>query len=122
MMATEFKKRASQNGKIIEKKASKHFNNLKLIFKLIDAELNGIPAEIKSCQEFITDKSRKNGLRHGRFRLHKHQHDELIRLNGVYLFIVHNDRIIKRMAVIPAKDVRFRQTVDWRSIFNNKEG
>jgi len=119
MTSTYFKRKAKQNGKNMEAKAAEYFKGLKLIFNIIDAELNGVPTEIKSCQEFITDRSRKNAKRYGRFRLHEYQHNELLKQNGVYLFIVHNRQRIKRMAIIPAKDVKFRQTLDWRTIFKN---
>lgn len=63
---------------------------------IVDAELDGHPLEIKSCQEYIGDSSHNNGRRSGRFQLNEEQHQYLVENDGIYAFVVHCDGEIKR--------------------------
>ena len=62
---------------------------------IVDAHLNDRPLEIKSCQMIITDKSHSNQTRQGRFVFNEEQHRHLVRNNGIYALIVHDDAQIK---------------------------
>lgn len=76
---------------------------------------NGIRIDIISCQE----KTNSNGKeRCGRFNLNQLQYNELKSLNGYYLFLVKNDKLIVAGKVLSPNDFKFQKMKRWIDIIN----
>jgi len=85
---------ASRNGEKIEEIARALIPGIHFLHGLFDAEFEGTPLEIKSCQAVITDHSHPNTRkRSGRFLFNRQQHDTLQEAGGEYLFVVHEGGI-----------------------------
>lgn len=55
----------------------------------------GSPVEIKTCQAEITDRSRADGVRPGRWLLQEPAHEELREIGGIYLLaVLDEDRVL----------------------------
>lgn len=108
----ESNKKAVNNGLAIEKQISGMLHT-RLTGDLIDLYLQGIPYEIKSCQERIKGRS-------GRFWLRPDQHNTLLELGGYYIFVVHNNLVMKKIKIVPAWRVAERLsrsvTKCWRAV------
>ena len=73
--------------------------------------------EVKSCQHTATDNSHTTRLRSGRFTLDQYQHRELLRKDGVYLFIVNFNNICSQLRFIHAKQLKFQTQYSWKKLF-----
>ena len=60
---------------------------------LVDLLIDGVPVEIKSCQDRIRDTSNAGGSRTGRFCFKDVQHQALIENGGEYIFLVHKQGV-----------------------------
>jgi hypothetical protein len=87
---------ASRNGRTIESTICDYLGIKHNYNDIVDAELDGHPLEIKSCQEWIGDSSHTNCRRSGRFQFNEEQHRYLVENNGIYAFVVQVDGEIKR--------------------------
>jgi hypothetical protein len=96
---------ASRNGRTIESTICDYLGITHNCNDIVDAELDGHPLEIKSCQEYIGDSSHNNGRRSGRFQLNEEQHQYLVENDGIYAFVVHCDGEIKRTCIKKASSI-----------------
>jgi len=96
---------ACRNGHEIESRVCEYLGIEHNPNAIVDAELDGHPLEIKSCQEYIGDSSHNNGRRSGRFQLNEEQHQYLVENDGIYAFVVHCDGEIKRTCLKRASAV-----------------
>lgn len=98
------------------------FNDVQYVNELIDFYADdGIPIEVKTCQEWINRVDDIGELRHGRFTFVKEQHEYLLCQDGYYLFIVRNGDMIVRSRLLKADDVfawmsNFRRQMTWRCL------
>jgi len=58
----------------------------------IDTQIAGIPTEVKSCMEYIVDRSCSRRRRHGRVVFREDQHQALKDCCGRYLIVVCRER------------------------------
>lgn len=92
------------------------FSNCERVNDLLDFYLdNGIPIEIKTCQEWINRCDRPS-LRHGRFKLEKDQHEVLLVKKGYYLFLVKSGDFIVKGKLVMAEDITFFKQVTWHGL------
>ncbi len=89
---------------------------------IIDLCVNGKYIEVKSCSEYVCDKTHRNNRRRGRFILTKSQHNYLVKKNGLYLFIVRidNHRCIFKFVKARELDISFkseRTSICWKKLF-----
>ena len=115
----ESNKRAKENGRKAEELADELLADLLIVNKLLDGILDGRPIEIKSCQEFVKNQGR---WRHGRFQLLKKQHEELLKRDGLYLFIVFRENKEHYLLFLPARLVKYPSDKDayvitWTKLF-----
>ncbi|RLI80394.1 hypothetical protein DRP05_01050 [Archaeoglobales archaeon] len=115
----ERNEKAYNNGKKGEQIALRDFDEIIFVDRLVDAELNGKPLEIKACQEW---QSNGKGRCRGRFVLDKEQHDYLIKNHGYYLFIVFKEDGSNISKLVKAVDVEFKRKISWLSIFHAPQG
>lgn len=114
--------RASRNGEAIEEYVRRLLPDIHFLDGLFDAELDGTPLEVKSCQMTVTDNSHKNTRkRSGRFLFVSTQHNALQKAGGEYLFIVHEEgtpKISFRAAAekLGLPDFSGCKSVAWRSV------
>lgn len=102
------------------------FGNVDYVNGLIDFyDENGIPIEVKTCQEFIRrcDDDGATDNRLGRFTLERDQHELLLTQDGYYLFLVRNGDMLVCAKVMKASDVfawmsNFKRQVTWRFLFD----
>jgi len=113
---------ASRNGEAIEEIARPLIPGIHFLHGLFDAEFEGAPLEIKSCQAVITDHSHANTRkRSGRFLFNRQQHDALQEAGGECLFVVHEAGIPKISFRTAAEQVELSEfsgskCVAWRSV------
>jgi hypothetical protein len=120
-----FRAQAAQNGQQAEEYVYKKFPNLEKINELIDAQFKNQEVEIKSCQQTITDNSHKSGTRTGRFLLNGEQHEQLLKNNGIYCFIVlkpgKNKMRVSKCFYVEAKAIKFNikglKTIPWNTLY-----
>jgi len=96
--------------------------DIEVISSIIDLCVDGKFVEVKSCSEYVRDRSHKNNRRRGRFIISKSQHDFLVKNNGSYLFIVRLDRggCFFRFVKASKLDIVFkseRTSICWKKIF-----
>lgn len=121
-MTTESQTAASQNGCTMEGIIKQLYPGAKLEYTgLIDATINGVRVEIKSCQEHVRDSNNSGGTRSGRFVFNEEQHQALIENNGEYIFLVHNAGNPFLFFRVPARNVPLSEftgikSVCWKSI------
>ena len=90
---------------------------IEYINDLIDYYVNGeIPVEVKSCQEFIDDRTCSRKRRHGRFTLDKKQHEFLVKHDGYYLFIVHCTDATKLLKFVKARNLEYHDKITWSAL------
>lgn len=120
MKENNYRKKASLNGQYFENAMYNYlsilYGRVKYINKEIDLFVNGKYIEIKSCQEWQTDNSANGKRRHGRFVLDKKQHVELLKNEGYYLFVVHNEKKIIFVKMLPAAAIDFKRLITWTTI------
>ena len=87
---SEHNARSVRNGIIGENYAEIHYQTTVCQNALIDAEYNGRPLEVKTCQVWIYDACNARKRRRGRFYLRQDQHRALISKNGLYAFVLLN--------------------------------
>ena len=97
---------ASRNGRTIETTICDYLGITHNCNDIVDAELDGHPFEIKSCQEYIGDSSHNNCRRSGRFQLNEEQHRYLVENDGIYAFVVQSGGEIKRTCLRKAELVQ----------------
>jgi len=100
----------------------KQMNDINHLNLLIDLKVNNKYFEIKSCQEYIEDKSFKNKKRHGRFFFYKEQHEFLVKNDGYYIFIVtlQNDKKLMKIVkaiLVPKHKKNDKWCITWTKIF-----
>ncbi len=79
--------------------------------------------EVKSCQEWTSNGDART---RGRFVFYRHQHRELLKRNGSYIFIIHRrDRKIGQMTISARRmgeafslDARPQTKISWLSILD----
>jgi len=112
--------KAKKNGIQMELTALDILPKLELTNDKIDAILDDKLIEIKSCQKYVIDVSRKTTqTRFGRFRLNKDQHEYLVKNNGYYFFILNESGNAGRWKLVKASEIEFKHVIDWRRIFND---
>lgn len=120
-MSTESQTAAAQNGCNMERIIQQLYPGAKLEYTgLIDATINGVRVEIKSCQEHVRDSNNSGGTRSGRFVFNEEQHKALIENNGEYIFLVHTAGVPFLFFRVPARNVLLSEfsgikSVCWRS-------
>lgn len=67
--------------------ARAHGVKVEMINGLLDMLVHGVYIEVKSCSDIIVREG-EHKHRHGRFTLLSQQHEELVKTDGYYLFIV----------------------------------
>lgn len=121
-MSVESQTAAAQNGCTMEGIIKQLYPGAKLEYTgLIDATIDGIRVEIKSCQEHVKDSNNSGGTRSGRFVFNEEQHKILIESNGEYIFLVQNAGIPFLFFRVPARNISLPdfsgiKSVCWRSI------
>jgi len=107
-----------QAGRILEDK----FGQVDYINDLIDYYLNDkTPIEVKTCQVRINTGIEKYPTRPGKFSLRKDQHDFLLQNNGLYIFIVKNERLVHGYKIVPASKIPFKMNIPWNKLIYRKE-
>ncbi|AKB47409.1 hypothetical protein MSKOL_1632 [Methanosarcina sp. Kolksee] len=121
-MTTESQTAAAQNGCTMENIIKQLYPGAKLEYTgLIDATINGVRVEIKSCQEHVRDSNNSGGTRSGRFVFNEEQHKALIENNGEYIFLVHTAGVPFLFFRVPARNVPLPEftgvkSLCWKSI------
>lgn len=121
-MSVESQTAAAQNGCTMEGIIKQLYPGAKLEYTgLIDATIDGVRVEIKSCQERVRDSSNSGGTRSGRFVFNEEQHKALIENNGEYIFLVQNSGVPFIFFRAPARNVTLSdfigiKSVCWKSI------
>lgn len=93
--------------------------NLEYVNELVDFySENGIPIEIKTCQEFIDRADVQGGVRLGRFVLDREQHEFLVHKKGYYFFIVKSGSLVLRAKLVEADDITFQRKLLWRPLWS----
>jgi hypothetical protein len=93
---------ASKNGRTIENQMCDFLGCACNSKEIVDSELDGMPLEIKSCQEFITVSGSSGVRRRGRFIFNEEQDQYLKKNGGIYALVVHCDGVIKRTRLLKA--------------------
>ena len=77
--------------------------------------LDGDNEDVKTAQVLVKD---QGGLRTGRFRFYKDQHDELVKRDGKYHFRVDTGDGTHAVCDIPARELRIKKdsTLPWTSL------
>jgi len=95
--------------------------HVKQLNDLIDMVVDGSYVEIKSCQDYILDRSHKNVVRKGRFVLDEEQHEFLVGHDGYYVFVLNfgHDTVCatKRFRILKARRLKFQKLIVWPKIF-----
>jgi len=121
-MSIESQTAAATNGCTMEGIIKQLYPGAKLEYTgLIDATIDGVRVEIKSCQERVKDSNNSGGTRSGRFVFSEDQHKTLIENNGDYIFLVHNAGVPFLFFRAPAKNISLPdfsgiKSVCWKSI------
>lgn len=121
-MSVESQTAAAQNGCTMEHIIQRLYPNAKLEYTgIIDATIDGVRVEIKSCQDRVRDSNNSGGTRSGRFVFSEEQHKTLIENNGEYIFLVHNTGVPFIFFRVPARNVSLPnfsgiKSACWRSI------
>jgi hypothetical protein len=97
---------ACRNGHEIESRVCEYLGIEHNPNAIVDAELDGHPLEIKSCQEFITVSGSSGVRRRGRFVFNEEQDQYLKENGGIYALVVHCDGVIKRTRLLKASLVK----------------
>jgi len=84
--------RAKQNGSDAQNYVYETFGAFCLNGATIDTLIAGIPVEVKSCMEYIVDRSCSRRRRHGRVVFREDQHQALKDCCGRYLIVVCRER------------------------------
>lgn len=79
---------------------------------------NGIPIEVKSCQEWQGRADNYGDKRLGRFVLDKEQHDFLTHKQGYYFFIVKAGSLVLRAKLLRADEITFQRLLLWRPLWS----
>jgi len=120
MNTNNYRKKASENGQYFENAMFNYltilYSDVKYINKEVDLLVKDKYIEIKSCQEWQIDNSSTTKKRHGRFVLDKQQHVKLLKNEGYYLFIVHNEKKIIFMKMLPAFAINFKRLITWTTV------
>lgn len=94
MSTAEGNIRAKQNGIEMENWVKAFYPNAVFDYKgAIDCTIEGIKAEVKSCQDLVTDKKYKHGLRAGRICFNSFQHEILLQEGGDYIVLVQKEGV-----------------------------
>jgi len=121
-MSTESQTAAAQNGCNMERIIQQLYPGAKLEYTgLIDATIDGVRVEIKSCQDHVKDSSTSGGTRSGRFVFNEEQHKTLIENSGEYIFLVHTAGVPFLFFRVPARNVTLSEfsgvkSVCWKTI------
>ena len=121
---SEHNERSARNGLIGENYAEIHYQTTVCQNALIDAEYNGRPLEVKTCQVWIHDASNSKRRRRGRFYLRQAQHTALISKNGLYAFVLLNKEgkvLFSKLVDANAISMGNRENwqLPWFKIFND---
>jgi hypothetical protein len=93
------------------------FANVQQVNDIMDFLVNShTPIEVKTCQKLIETGVEKYSKRNGRFVLNKDQHEYLEKHNGLYIFIVKDDKFVMGWKMLPAKNVLFKRHVPWNKV------
>ena len=111
---------ASRNGRSIETCILRYMGLLHEK-EPVDSSLEGSPLEIKSCQVLVGDRSHGNCKRSGRFAFDSEQHRYLLKNDGSYVFVVHDDQVvvhtkILRAELLPLREFRGIRSIAWPTV------
>ncbi len=122
---------AKKNGidaeKLAEKVIKEAFDSARVNYvnELIDFVVNGRFVEVKSCEQYIVDRSHTTNRRRGRFMLNKKQHEFLQENNGLYLFIVRCMAGKSYLKFVEAKELNVdfsnceMKSISWKKVFSD---
>lgn len=124
--------KASRDGLVAEALAGALFGNPVSSNALLDyLDVQGVAVEVKSCLRWIRTAHVSTGVRRGRFALNGDQHQELLRLDGYYLFVLLDDAGFPvRAKCVPARDIKHPRLADvtarsvginWTTVFPAEE-
>lgn len=124
--------KASRDGLVAEALAGALFGNPVTSNALLDyLDVQGVAVEVKSCLRWIRTAHVSTGVRRGRFALNGDQHQELLRLDGYYLFVLLDDAGFPAQAkCVPARDIKHPRLADvtarsvgitWTAVFTAEE-
>jgi hypothetical protein len=94
---------------------------VKAINTLLDRLVCIAPVDMKTCQYRISAEGERI-TRAGRFSLHQSEHDNLIREDGFYLFVVQKHVGTPIMWLSPAAEVPFFHQLSWTVAIKTKKG
>jgi hypothetical protein len=116
-------RKASDNGKFCEEFARRLLPSLEWIGGVYDAEINGVPLDVKGCEAWYPVKNNPySDKRAGRVTLDIEQDTELKDKNGIYLCIVHFGEIVVNSFFVPAEKVKFQKQYSWKAFHKFAEG
>lgn len=89
---------------------------------VIDSSIDNVRVEVKSCQNLITDKSYKHGLRVGRICFNSYQHEILLKENGDYIILVQKEGVPFIFYRFPAHNLNMgswegNKCISWKELF-----
>jgi hypothetical protein len=124
--------KASRDGLVAEALAGALFGNPVSSNALLDyLDVQGVAVEVKSCIRWIRTAHVSTGVRRGRFMLNGDQHQELLRLDGYYLFVLLDEAGFPAQAkCVPARDIQHPRLADvtarsvgivWTTVFPAEE-
>lgn len=122
---------AIRNGNWGERRAqtilTDKFGNVDYVNDLVDFYVdNGVPVEVKTCQQFINRVDDKPvAIRLGRFTFDREQHEYLLTNEGYYLFLVRNGDLLVHVDFLRADDVfawmsNFQRQLCWRFLIKER--
>ena len=72
---------------------------------------------VKQCNHVTKDKQNNKGYRQGRFNMDPVEHRQLQACNGLYLFIVHHDKLFSEMRLLQATTFTYSKLIAWPTVW-----
>ena len=92
-------RKAIHNSLLMEAEAERRFSILVSPSALVDSDAY----EVKSCQEWVTDRHAGQSRRRGRFWFFKKQHSEVKKKGAKYILLVHENGTVVRSRILSPK-------------------
>jgi len=101
---------------MIEDFVRKLFPDINFFNGQLDAEYHGVPVEVKSCQNLVTDNSHNTHRRTGRIAFESAQHRALSEAGGEYFCVVHEEGVPKTFFRAPTDKLQLHEFSGIRSV------